>query len=61
MQNMIYWLSDQTAFSNPVSDVVLRVSRLPPSLILELNDLAILNFHAMATILDLERERFYQF
>ena len=40
------WLSDQIAISNPESDVVWRVSRLPswpPSWILELNDLAILN------------------
>ena len=40
------WLSDQIAFSNPESDVVWTVSRLPlwpPSWILELNDLAILN------------------
>ena len=42
------WLSDQIAFSNPESDVVWRVSRLPPwlqSWILELNDLVILNLH----------------
>ena len=34
------WLSDHIAFSNPESDVVLKVSRLPPwrpSWILELN------------------------
>ena len=40
------WLSDQIAFSNPVSDVVWRVSRLPPwppSWTLELNDFVILN------------------
>ena len=40
------WLSDQIAFSNSESDVVWRVSRLPPwppSWILELNDLAMLN------------------
>ena len=39
------WLSDQIAFRNPESDVVWRVSRLPTSWILELNDLAMLNFH----------------
>ena len=42
------WLWDQIAFSNPESDVVWRVSRLPPwptSWILELNDSAILNLH----------------
>ena len=42
------WLSDQIAFSNSESDVVWRVSRLPPwlsSWILELNDSAILNLH----------------
>ena len=35
------WLSVQTSFRNPESDVVRRVSRLPPwppSWILELND-----------------------
>ena len=42
------WLSDQVAFSNSESDVVWRVSRLPPlppSWILELKDSAILNLH----------------
>ena len=42
------WLSDQIAFSNSASDVVWRVSRLPPwpsSWILELNDSAILNLY----------------
>ena len=42
------WLSDQITFSNPESDVVWRVSGLPPwppSWILELNDLTILNLH----------------
>ena len=43
------WLSDPIGFSNSESDVVLRVSRSlpswPPSLILELNDAAILNLH----------------
>ena len=42
------WLSDQIAFSNPESDVVWRDSRLsprPPSWILELNYLAILNLY----------------
>ena len=42
------WLSDPTAFSNSESDVVYRVSRLPPwppSWILELNNAAILNLH----------------
>ena len=42
------WPSDQIAFSNPESDVVWRVSRLPnwpPSWILELKDLAILTLH----------------
>ena len=42
------WLSDQSAFSNSESDVVWRVSRLPPwlpSWILGLKDLAILNLH----------------
>ena len=38
------WLSDQIAFSNSESDVVWRVSRLPPW-ILELNDLVILNLY----------------
>ena len=44
------WLSDQIAFSNPESDVVWRVTRLPPwppSWILEPNDLAILNLHVI--------------
>ena len=38
-----YWLSDQIAFSNSETNVVLRVSRLlswPPSRILELNDVS---------------------
>ena len=42
------WVSDPVAFSNQESDVVWRVSRLPPwpsSWILELNDLAILYLH----------------
>ena len=40
------WLSDQIAFSNPESDVVWRISRLPPwppSWVLKLSYLAILN------------------
>ena len=42
------WLSDQTAYGNSESDVVWRVSRLPPwppSWLLELNNLTILNPH----------------
>ena len=42
------WLWDQIAFSNPESDVVWRIWRLPPwpqPWILEPNDLAILNLH----------------
>ena len=44
------WLSDWIAFSNSESDVVWRVSRLPPwspSWILELNNSAILNLHVV--------------
>ena len=39
------WFSDPIALSNPESGVVWRVSRLPPSWILELNDSAVLNLH----------------
>ena len=44
------WLSDLTALSNLESDVVCRVSRLPPwppSWIFNLNNLAILNFYVI--------------
>ena len=40
-----FWLSDQIAFRNSESDVVSRLPPWPPSWLLELNDLAILNLH----------------